>query len=259
MKAKPSSAVVIIGALGLLASGFASAQSLQRVLDSEARRIQQAQASQERIDDVVQATRGLNEEYKAVNKEIDGLVVYNTLLDRQIANQNTELTQLRQSIDDVSIIERQILPLMTRMIDGLEQFVELDVPFLLDGDNGRRARVSGLQTLLERSDVTAAEKFRKVMEAWQIENDFGRTIEAYTTELEIDGTNREVEMLRIGRVALMYQTPDGELSGAWDQKSRSWVPLGSEFRNQVRSGLRMAKKQTAPDLLMLPIAAPEEG
>jgi len=259
MKAKPSSAVVIIGALGLLASGFASAQTLQRVMDSEARRIQQAQASQERIDDVVQSTRGLNEEYKAVNKEIEGLVVYNTLLDRQIANQNTELTQLRQSIDDVSIIERQILPLMTRMIDGLEQFVELDVPFLLDGDNGRRARVSGLQTLLERSDVTAAEKFRKVMEAWQIENDFGRTIEAYTTELEIDGSNREVEMLRIGRVALMYQTPDGELSGAWDQKSRSWVPLGSEFRNQVRSGLRMAKKQTAPDLLLLPIAAPEEG
>ena len=259
MNAKPSSAVVLIGALGMLASSFAAAQSLQRVMDAEARRIQQAQASQERIDDVVQTTRGITEEYKAVNKEIDGLVVYNTLLERQIANQNTELNQLRESIDQVSVIERQILPLMTRMIDGLEQFVELDVPFLLDGEGGRRERVAGLKTLLERSDVTAAEKFRKVMEAWQIENDFGRTIEAYTAELEIDGANREVEMLRIGRVALLYQTPDGELSGAWDQGARAWVTLGSEFRNQVRAGLRMAKKQTAPDLLLLPIAAPEEG
>ena len=256
MKAKPSSAAVLIGALGLLATGVASAQSLQQVMGAEARRIQQAQASQERIDDVVQTTRGITEEYKAVNKEIDGLVVYNTLLDRQIANQNTELDQLRKSIDDVSIIERQILPLMTRMIDGLEQFVELDVPFLQDS---RRERVAELKTLLERSDVTAAEKFRKVMEAWQIENDFGRTIEAYTDELEIDGSNREVEMLRIGRVALLYQTPDGEESGAWDQNARAWVALGSEFRNQVRAGLRMAKKQTAPDLLLLPIAAPEEG
>jgi hypothetical protein len=255
MKAKPSSAAVLIGALGLLAAAAASAQSLQQVMGAEARRIQ-AQASQERIDDVVQTTRGITEEYKAVNKEIDGLVVYNTLLDRQIANQNMELDQLRQSIDDVSIIERQILPLMTRMIDGLEQFVELDVPFLQDS---RRERVVDLKNLLERSDVTAAEKFRKVMEAWQIENDFGRTIEAYTAELEIDGSNREVDMLRIGRVALLYQTPDGEESGAWDQNAREWVALGSEFRNQVRAGLRMAKKQTAPDLLLLPISAPEEG
>jgi hypothetical protein len=256
MKAKPSSAAVLIGALGLLAAAAASAQSLQQVMGAEARRIQQAQASQERIDDVVQTTRGITEEYKAVNKEIDGLVVYNTLLDRQIANQNMELDQLRQSIDDVSIIERQILPLMTRMIDGLEQFVELDVPFLQDS---RRERVVDLKNLLERSDVTAAEKFRKVMEAWQIENDFGRTIEAYTAELQIDGSNREVDMLRIGRVALLYQTPDGEESGAWDQNAREWVALGSEFRNQVRAGLRIAKKQTAPDLLLLPISAPEEG
>lgn len=255
MKRK-SIAALVTGALAMLVTGAASAQSLQRVVDAEQRRIQQAQASQEKIDGVVQKTRNINEEYKAVNKEIDGLVVYNTLLQRQITNQTLELGDLRESIDQVQVIERQILPLLGRMIEGLEQFVSLDVPFFLDE---RQTKVADLKTLMENSNVTAAEKFRKVMERWEIENDFGRTIENYTDTLEIDGTEREVEFLRVGRVALLYQTLDGELNGAWDQKARAWVALGSEHRNKIRQGLKMAKKQVAPDILLLPIASPEEG
>ena len=115
-------------------------------------------------------------------KEVEGILVYNTLLDRQIEDQEEELRNLRLSIDQVQFIERQVLPLLTRMIDGLEQFVALDVPFLIDE---RNQRVENLTVLLERADVTAAEKFRVVMEAWQIENDYARTIYTYTDELEI--------------------------------------------------------------------------
>jgi hypothetical protein len=183
-------------------------------------------------------------------------VVYNTFLQLQITNLRKQLTELRESIDQVQVVERQILPLLGRMIEGLEQFVELDVPFLLDE---RREKVADLKTLMERADVTAAEKFRKVMERWEIENDFGRSIENYKATLEINGTDREVDFLRVGRVALLYQTPDGELNGAWDQRARQWVALGSEHRNKIRQGLRMAQKQVAPNLLLLPISAPEEG
>ena len=189
-------------------------------------------------------------------KEVDGLVVYNTLVERQIADQEAELAALRSSIDQVSVIERQILPLLTRMIEGLERFVALDVPFLLEE---RTERVARLTELLERADVTAAEKFRVVMEAWQIENDYARTIYAYTDELEINGTNREVDILQVGRVALVYQTADGSQSGAWDQRNRQWVSVGNEFRNPIRQGIRLARNQIAPDLLLLPIAPPEEG
>ncbi len=189
-------------------------------------------------------------------KEVDGLIVYNTLLGRQIADQEQELSNLRTSIDSVTVIERQILPLLTRMIEGLERFVAADVPFLAEE---RSERVTGLRDLLGRADVSRSEMFRVVMEAWQIENDYGRTIFAYTGELEIDGTNREVDFLQIGRVAFIYQTPDGVNSGAWNQANREWVPLGSEYRNSIRQGLRLARNQVGPSLLLLPIAAPEEG
>ena len=249
--------VLLISALGaIFMSKMAASQAVDQIVAAEERRIQQAQESQDVIDGIVDETRSTTEEYRGVMKEVDGLIVYNTLLDRQIQDQELELSQLRTSIDSVTVIERQILPLLTRMIEGLERFVALDVPFLAAE---RSERVIGLRDLLGRADVTSAEKFRVVMEAWQIENDYGRTIYAYTGEIDIDGTNREVDFLQIGRVCFIFQTPDGLNQGVWDQSSRSWGSLGSEYRNAIRQGLRLARNQVGPSLLLLPIAAPEEG
>ena len=256
MRAKRSAAL-LCGTLGVfLAASMAAGQGVDRLIEAEGLRIQQAQASQDQIDGIVQQTRTLAEEYRAVLKEVEGLEVYNTLLDRQIEDQETELSNLRTSIDEVQVIERQILPLLTRMVDGLEQFVTLDVPFLLEE---RMERVTRNRELLEQANVTAAEKFRVVMEAWQIENDYARTISTYTDEVQIDGVAREVDVLQIGRIALLYQTPDGAQSGAWDQLVRQWVPVGNEYRNSIRQGISLALNQLAPTLLLLPMAPPEEG
>ena len=256
MRAKRNG-VLLISTLGaIFTAEMVAGQAVDRIVAAEERRIQQAQASQDVIDGIVEETRSIVEEYRAVMKEVDGLIVYNTLLDRQIADQEQELSNLRTSIDSVTVIERQILPLLTRMIEGLERFVAADVPFLAEE---RSERVTGLRDLLGRADVSRSEMFRVVMEAWQIENDYGRTIFAYTGELEIDGTNREVDFLQIGRVAFIYQTPDGVNSGAWDQANREWVPLGSEYRNSIRQGLRLARNQVNPSLLLLPITTPKKN
>ena len=257
MRGKPHRAILVLSALaGILVAQLALSQTVQQIISAEQRRVQQAQAAQDEIDTIVETTRSRFDEYQALLKEIEGLQVYNRVLQSQIDDQERELSELRTSIDQVSFIERQILPLMTRMISGLESFVELDVPFL---ESDRLARIAELNQLITRSDVTTAEQFRKVMEAWQIENDYGTTIETYTGELQIDGTTREVDFLRVGRVALLYLTPDGELAGAWDQRSRTWIELGADYRNSIRQGLRVARQQVAPELFIIPVAPPEEG
>ena len=256
MRAKRNG-VLLVSTLGaIFTAEMVAGQAVDQIVAAEERRIQQAQESQDVIDGIVEETRSITEEYRGVMKEVDGLIVYNTLLQRQIDDQNEELQNLTESIDSVTVIERQILPLLTRMIDGLERFVAADVPFLI---NERTERVNSLSELLNRADVTAAEKFRVVMEAWQIENDYGRTIFSYTGELELDGLNREVAFLQIGRVSLIYQTPDGENQGVWDQANREWVALGTDYRNSITAALRLARGQTSPSLLLLPVPAPEEG
>lgn len=213
-----------------------------------------AQQSQLKIDALSQQTDTLFNQYKVVSKEYDGLQVYNSQLEKQIANQLKKMQSIGNSIDQVTVIERQIIPLMLSMIDGLKQFVELDVPFL---QAERNERTTNLDQLMERADVSVAEKFRKVLEAYQIENEYGRTIEAYRGTLDVDGNQREVDFLRIGRVSLMYQTDDAKFSGIWDKAGQQWAPLSNQYRSAIRDGLRIARKEVAPNLLKLPVPAAE--
>lgn len=213
----------------------------------------QAKQSQARVDALTEETRKLLAEYKTVLKEIEGLQVYNRQLEKQVSNQEKEMGDLSGAIDKVTIIERQITPLMLRMIDGLDQFVSLDLPFLL---KERNDRIDRLREMMERADVAASEKFSQILRAYQIENEYGRTMEAYTDEISLEGETRVVDVLKVGRIALVYQTQDGEETGSWDASQRAWVELDDEFTTPVRNGIRMARKQLSVDMLTLPIAAP---
>jgi hypothetical protein len=164
------------------------------------------------------------------------------------------MSQLSSSIEEVTVIERQITPLMMRMIDGLEQFVRLDLPFLPEE---RNRRIGALREMMDRADVTVSEKFSQILRAFQIENDYGRTMEAYGTNITIDGAVRKVDVLKVGRIALVYQSPDGELTGFFNPRSAQWEALPNSYVTPIRNGIRMARQQLSVDLLHLPIHGPE--
>ncbi len=233
-------------------SAHSYADIISPVVEAGSQINQSAERSQKRIDKISDDIQQRLQQFKTVNKEIEGLEVYNGQLAKQLANQMAEMKDINQSIDQVSVIERQIMPLMLRMIDGLAQFVALDVPFLSDE---RSERIKSLEQMMTAADVSTSEKFRRVLEAYQVEVDYGKTIEAYTSLHTINGQERDVDFLRIGRVALIYQTRDGKLNGSWDKDTKQFVTLSADYRIQIAKGLRMARKQLAPDLLMLPIAS----
>ena len=234
-------------------SGSVFAQSVDQILQADQRRLNLAQQSQERINTIVEGTRSLEDQYRAINKEIDGLKVYNRLMKAQVEGQTAVLEDIGLSMDQVDVINRQIFPLMERMIDGIDQSVKVDVPFLMDE---RTKRVATLKDIMSRSDVSVAEKFRKVMEAYQIEMDYGSTIEDYKQSLTIGGATRAFNMLRIGRVGLYFQSDDTKVTGRWDNSAREWVEDNSA-RNEVRKGLRVARQLVAPELINVPVPAAE--
>jgi uncharacterized protein DUF3450 len=249
--------IAALVSVGTLAGATAAVQAstLDQILSVGESKNAAARKSQVKIDRLADETNDLLQDFKTVSKQIDGLKVYNARLQRQIDNQVIRIGEIDDSISQVTVIQRQMTPLVIRMIDGLEKFVELDVPFHMEE---RQKRISFLRSNLDRSDVTVAEKFRQVLEAYKIENEYGRKIDAYKGSVDIDGVERDVNFFRVGRIALLYQTTDTEISGAWDQASRSWVPLErGEYRNAIMKGLRIARKEASIDLMNLPIAAPE--
>lgn len=243
--------VAISATLMASASAFAATE-LKPVLAASEQITSSAAKSQQKIDKIADQVQTKLQEFRVINKETEGLDVYNVQLEKQIKSQMDEMAQLNLDIDQVSVIERQITPLMLRMIAGLEQFVALDVPFLPEE---RATRIEDLKAMMDKADVAVSEKFRRVLEAYQVEVGYGRTIEAYSGILPVAGQERDVDFLRIGRVALMYITRDGSFLGRWDADSKEWQELDPEFRMHITKGLRMAKKQLAPDLLTMPIKA----
>ena len=215
-----------------------------------------SKGSQAVVSDLSDETQDLLGQYRLVLQQIDRLIAYNDYVERLIVDQEAQIKDIREQLDQFALIERGIVPLMLDSIDTLDKFIDLDVPFLLEE---RKARVARLRTIMNLSDVTVSEKYRQIMDAYQIETTYGRDIEAYTGLLEIGGVSRQVDFLRIGRTSLTYQTPDQEETGFWNKQDKQWEKLPNKYQNYVTQGLRVARKQVTPNLLELPIEAPGEG
>jgi len=248
-------AVLAVSALMLSGASVAHAQQkIDQLVNLEKQVAQAGAQSQATVDKIADDTDRLLQEYRTVMTQIDNIKVYNDQLADLVKSQQAEQQSLLTQIDNVSSVEREIVPLMQRMIGTLEQFIQLDVPFLA---KERAERVQGLRALMARADVSTSEKYRRLMEAYQVESEYGRTIEAYSGTLEQGGKSRTVDFLRFGRVVLAYQTLDGNEQGVWDRVNKTWVVLPESYRGAIKQGLAIARRQAPPDLIVLPVSAPE--
>ncbi|WP_165856340.1 DUF3450 domain-containing protein [Marinobacter sp. JSM 1782161] len=247
----------LVAALLVLGSAGVPAADLADVDRQAQARVQQNQAAERQVTEVAGQTRSMELEYRQLLAELDQVQQYNTLLQTQVDSQSAELADIQASIESSAGLEKRLLPLVTDMIDGLDRFVGLDRPFLLDE---RKARVDALRASLEDPGDALAATLRKVFAAYDAEADYGRTLETYRDRIALGDGEREVEILRFGRVALLYRSLDHQALGAWNPDSAQWQPLDAGvWDRRFENALRVARKQTAPDLLAMPVFNIEEG
>lgn len=232
------------------------AHKADQVIEIGKKRLVEGQSAQDKIDEIGNQTERIVGDYTEVLKVIDSLDVYNHLLQKQLDGQNKEMSVLHRSIANATVVERQIAPLLSRMISDLGRFIKVDMPFLL---KERLDRVNKLKKLMVRSDLTLAEKSRRVFEAFQIENDYGRTIEAYKGQLKIESEKFDVEFLRIGRIALIYRDLSRKRTGVWNPAAKNWQAVtGSQYQRHMTKGLKIARQEMAPELLTMPLIVNKE-
>ena len=143
-------------------------------------------------------------------------------------------------VRDGTGIEEPVTSLPGVIRRSVDRIVEADVPFRIEE---RRARVVRLRDMMDQADVTTSEKYRRVMEAYQGELEYGRTTEAYSATLP--GTEQTVDFLRVGRTLLVYQSSDGSRTGWFNRDTRAFEELNDDrFRMEVRNGLAIARNIT---------------
>ena len=257
-QAATSAVVGVIAAMALLlCASTGAAQKLDPPIDARVKANEAGAASQKRVEEIATATDTLIAEYRLTNKKIESLNIFNKQLGQVIDSQNEELESLQRQIDGVEEVGRAVTPLMLKMIEALDNFVKIDVPFLKDE---RTKRVSSLRVLMRASDVAEPERYRRILEAYQIESDYGRTIDSHPGTINKDGVNVPVDFLRIGRIGPMYKTRDASEYGVWNHEKKQYETLdSSDYANWIDEGLRVAKKQSAPQLIRVPLPQPESG
>ena len=189
-------------------------------------------------------------EYRQATSEATGLKAYNDQLATQVKSQQDELLTMTRQVGEIETTSREALPMMQKMVATLGQFVKLDVPFLPDE---RTNRIAQLEDMMTRADVSVSEKYRRIVEAYQIEIEYGRTIEAYQGKVG----DKTVDFLRAGRVRA--DVPDARrqrdrLLGC----GREELEQDDSYEDAIKSGLKVAKKQAAPDFIRLPLHAPKQ-
>jgi hypothetical protein len=233
----------------------AGAQQLQEALTAQVGVDREAAAAQQTLNEVRERQQDAAGRYAQAMADADSLERFNAQLQEQVDSQEEEIASIEQQLLDIETTNREVQPLMQQMVDTLARFVELDVPFLLEE---RNARVQRLKDLMARADVDVSEKYRNILEAYQIELEYGRTLTPYEGRLGTGADARTVEFAQLGRVSLMYRTLDGEETGYWDANQKTWV-VDNSYREAVEEALRVARRDGAADLLTVPVPAPQEA
>ena len=245
--------------LGLIASlltampATAQAQdAVGKAVDVQQRSQTEARNSQQRVDRLDDQTRQMLEKYRAATWQAQQLEVYADQLEKLVTAQEQEKESLQTQLQEVEVTEREILPLTLRMLESLEKFVALDLPFL---QQERKERLGNLRQLMSDPEAGLADRFRRLLEAYQVEADYGRALGAERTEIQIDGQTRAVDLLHVGRVSLYFLSLDGSEAGQWNAKNQSWQRLDDRHANSIRRGLKVARESIAAELLTLPTGA----
>jgi regulator of replication initiation timing len=245
-------ATAIVGALALASSNFAAADALSNLQKEEGKIFKAAAKSQAKIDTIYEQTQDLLGEYRNVVDEAEVLRGYNDHVQRMVNDQKENIASLQEQIDGIDRIKQGVVPLMYKMIDTLDKFVELDVPMNLER---RKERIEGLRTVMADSNVTTSEQFRLVLEAYEIEASYGTVFDAYQGELDLGDRTISADFVHMGRVALLAQSLDAKNAWVWNNGTRSWDELGEEYLKPIRDSIAMARKQLPMDLTKMPVFA----
>jgi hypothetical protein len=255
-----AAARLLVGLALLLPAGWLAARTapaqpplFAAVVEEQSAADRDAQQAQARIDKLDDETEKLLAQYRQLRAETESFQAYSAQLATQVKSQLEEIANTNAELAEIETTAREVLPLMQNMLDTLARFVELDVPFLMDE---RSTRVAKLKEMMARADVSISEKYRRIVEAYVVEMEYGRTIEAYEGKLG-GGDDRTVQVLRVGRISLLYQTMDGKETGYWDAGKKAWV-VDNHYAHAFKEGTHVAKKLGAPDILFAPIQAPKE-
>ncbi len=235
--------ILVVGQLIAQSSSDDVRETVQGTVDID-------QRTQEERDTWASEQAELEARYRTAKADIAYLTERAASEEKAVAGLTESINELERRMHEAGLLQSSLQDTLDTIMGRLEGFVAQDLPFLTE-ERGRRLEV--LRRELVRPDVTGAEKLRRLLEALQIETEYGKSAEVDQQEITLDGAPVFVDVLRIGRVSLFWRTPDGDRAGTFDRGSWEWVELPSSYGRTIGNAIEMASRIRPVQLIDLPL------
>ncbi len=240
--------LLLASAIGIAFATPASAQ-LESALSTAKASTAASAASQQRVERLDDEADQSVREFRAVLQQKDNIKLFVDQQDIYLQSQNAEIDSLRNQLGTVETIKQGMVPMMLRMAAEIEDSIKSDIPFRMAE---RLERVERIQAVLADPDVSPAEQYRQVLNAFKIEVAYGQGLDSYEGVHPTKPGNI-VNFLRYGRVALVYMSKDETEIARYNMDTQSWDQLDGGEALSVRKAIRVAKGEAAPDVVFAPV------
>lgn len=233
--------------IGLAFAAPASAQ-LESALSAAKSSTASSAASQQRVEQLDDEADQMVREYRAVLQQKDNIALFVDQQDIFLQSQKSEIDSLNNQLGTVETIKQGMVPMMLKMTAALEDAIKSDVPFNMQE---RLDRIERVKSTLADPDVSPAEQYRQVLNAFKIEVSYGQGLDSYEGAHPTKPGN-VVNFLRYGRVAFVYMSKDESEVARYNDGS--WEQLDGGQALAVRKAIRVAKGEAAPDIVYAPVS-----
>lgn len=209
-----------------------------------------AEQVQNRINQLDDERSDMVREFRTLLQRRSASELYAKQQEKVVESQRRELESLTEQLGRVDEITAQTIPMLLDMVTDLKLFVAADLPFKMDI---RQAALDSLDAAMENPQVTTAERYRLIIEAYQREMEYGRTVSTWEKTIEINGAPQNVTMFNYGRVAWVYVTEDRRKAARWDRATGGWVDLPSSYVPDIVQAVRIAEGKAQQAVMMAPV------
>ena len=243
--------VIVLFLVLLLPSGNVLAQKTDvRLIESVQDAFTIRQDTQKQEDQWAREKATLEEKCQSAEEHIRALQKQQRILGNKNVLVSKKIKDLKRNLEESESVEAGLQATMEGILDDLDQFVKSDLPFLPDE---RAKRVRNLRALLASADTAAPEKLRRLLEALKVECEYGESVEVVPETIHVQGETLNADILRLGRLALFWKTPDGKQVGEFDPESKQWVELPGKYKRNILRAMEMAKGTRPSELIKMPV------
>ena len=241
-----ATAVLLVVLLALTASAQ-TADDLSGTVDET---IGIAEDTQELKDDWADERTDLENRYRVARANVAWLQERINVERQRALALDERVAELERRLEESGRLNAVIQDSMVAVLRRLDHVVAADMPFLAAE---RSRRLASLRAELAKPEVASAEKLRRLLEAMLVEAQYGESVEVTQEKITIDGQEKFVDMLRVGRLAMFWRSPDGEQVGTWDPVSQQYALLPSGESRTIQRAMEMATRMRPVELLSLPL------